>query len=252
MRVEEEMAEDEVRQEPLSGNEHWWGGIVLLASAFDLPASLCLLVVAFKYAYRGNGVSLYCLGIQAVSHWLSSLLLVLRFGSEMCHRQHDGDSSAGLLERRRAVLYREQGISVLMGIVMLISSVSLMFKAVRKFRFWDKWYLDHNFMDQEVEAITEWLAWTGFVAYALQAMLRGSAACKMRVSIVGQACVASIVSLLFLLVLGFAASYEREWSWKAEPIAALGLALFMIVEGIRIIFNHFDDMDDRLRYDPCA
>merc|ERR1712008_49353 len=101
-------------------------------------------------------------------------------------------------------------------------------------------------MDAEVQWVTELLAWYGFSWYVIQAGVRLWAAIKLRRSLVWHAFVASVVSLLFLLVLGLAASYQKEWSWKAEPIAAIVLAFVTLCEAIRIVIMHLDDMDTRL------
>lgn len=149
-------------------------------------------------------------------------------------------------------MLREQGVSIVMGLVMLISSAGLLFKAFRKIRFWDTWYTDHETMDKETQWALEFLAWYGFSHYFLQAVFRGVAGCKLRRSILWNGFVASAVSVLFLLVLGLAASYQKEWSWKAEPIAAIVLSFVCLAEGIRIVIMHLDDMETRLRYDPRA
>jgi len=83
-------------------------------------------------------------------------------------------------------------------------------------------------------------------------VFRFFAARKLDRRIIWHAFVASVVSLIFLFVLGFAASYEKEWSWKAEPIAAIGLSFVTLIEGVRIIILHLDDMDIRLKFDPRA
>lgn len=246
-----------LEQLALVPEERKWASYLLLSCVADGVGSAVIIVTSFKYAYRDNGVSLWCLGLQAVSHWLSSGLLGFRLYNELAafrDEERSGGSSDALLlrERRRKVLHREQAFSVTMGLVMLISCAALLFKAMRKIKFWNRWYLDHREMDHEVELATDWLAWVGFSMYTLQAMGRLAAVCKLRLSFVSHSLVVSVVSLCFLFVLGLAASYEREWSWKAEPIAAMVLSMVMLVEGIRVIINHFDDMDDRLRYDNRA
>lgn len=143
-------------------------------------------------------------------------------------------------------------MSECMGIVMLISSAALVFKAFQKLSQWDKWYLDHRDMDKEAEWATEFLAWYGFAIYLLQAGFRYLAARRLRRSIMWHGFVASVVSLLFLLVMGIAASYEKEWSWKAEPIAAIVLTFLAVFEGVRIIIMHLDDVDIRLKFNPHA
>merc|ERR1712048_776056 len=92
-----------VQQQHLTEREHQWAFGLVLTSSFDLIASGVIIFVAFKYAYRDNGVSLYCLGFQAISHWISSLLLFLRFKSELSSKGIDQDLLRG---RRRATLVR--------------------------------------------------------------------------------------------------------------------------------------------------
>merc|ERR1719310_570827 len=192
------------------------------------------------------------MGFQAISHELSSILLLARLAQELLLYRSPQASQSLLREKRRKSLHREQGFSVLMGIVMLISSVSLLFKAFRKLRFWDKWYEDHIDMDKEAQIATDWLAWWGFGIYSVQAVFRFFAGRKLRQTLVWHCFVASVVSLLYLLVLGIAALEEKEWSWKAEPIAAIVLSFVTLAEGVRIIYEYFDDMDTRLLHDARA
>jgi len=49
--------------------------------------------------------------------------------------------------------------------------------------------------------------------------------------------------MLFCYVLGISASYQKEWSWKAEPICAAFLAIGSCIEGMRILYVYFDDAD---------
>lgn len=246
--------EEEGKQEHLTDHERYLALWLATMSGFDIAISGVMIFVAFSHAYRDNGVSLYCLGIQAFSHLISSVLLTLRFISEY---RTPKDAPAGyerglLTQRRRQFLIREQTMSVLMGLVMLISSAALLFKAFRKLRFWDRWYLDHYDMDDDVTNATRFLAWYGVVVYSGQAIVRLIVGRKLRRIAVWHAFVASCVSVVFLLVLGIASTYEREWSWKAEPIAAILLSFVTLVEGIRIIYFHFDDVDTRMQFDNKA
>mmetsp|Transcript_1232 Transcript_1232/g.3007 ORF Transcript_1232/g.3007 Transcript_1232/m.3007 type:complete len:288 (-) Transcript_1232:225-1088(-) len=246
--------EEPMIQEPLTEGQARFSVYVLVFSVGDMLASGAILITAFKYAYRDAGVSLYCLGMQAISHWISSLLLVLRFVGEIQHARSvaGGADQALLCDRRRQQLYREQGLSIAMGLGILISSCALLIKAFRKIHLWDKWYLDHRHHDREVQEISQWLAWVGFALYSIQAIFRIVARVKLMRILLTHAAVASVVSLIFSLVMGIASKEQREWSWKAEPIAAMVLAVVMLIEGIRVVFNYIDDMADRLRDDPRA
>lgn len=242
-----------VRQESLNQLERCWGLVTVVACAVDLLASTTIMVVAFKYAYRGNGVSLYCISLQAFSHELSSALLLARLVQELLfYRSAQASELLLLRDHRRKSLLREQLFSVLMGIGMLISSVALLFKAFRKLRFWDQWYLDHANMDHEVESVTDWLAWWGFAIYSVQAAIRFVLGRQLRQALVWHCFISSSVSLVYLLVMGIGASQREEWAWKAEPIAAIALAFVTLAEGVRIIIYYFDDMDTRLQYEARA
>lgn len=224
--------------------------MVVFVSCIDIISSAIVMGFAFKYAYRAVGASLYCLGIQSISHLLSSVLLVARFCGEF---GLPSESDEGLLrEKRRRILGKEQGLSITMGLVLLISSASLVFKAFRKIKFWDEWYKDHLHMDQEAHWATEQLAWYGFGFYLLQAIARYIFGRKLRRSIIWHAFWCSVVSLCFLFIMGLAASHQKEWSWKAEPVCAIALAVVNLVEGIRITICYLDDMDTRMRFDPLA
>jgi len=237
------------QQLPLSQNERKWAIFLSLTCAFDiLLGSSSMMIIAFKYAYRDGGVSLISMGFQMLSHWISSGLLLLRLVTEI--RSKEGNVDQGLLlKRRRTQLYREQGLSVSMGLFLLVSSCAILFKAFRKLRFWGKWYedLDRHRMDKETEMISEWLAWTGFGLYVLHAGIRCIGASKVRIQLLSHTSVVSVISLVYLFVIGLAAVNEKEWSWKAEPIAAIVLVFVTLVEGIRIVFYYLDDMDARLR-----
>merc|ERR1712007_10919 len=135
---------------------------------------------------------------------------------------------------------------------MLVSCAALLFKAARKLKFWNVWYKDHQNMDADAAWADEFLAWYGFSMYLLQACGRLVAAIKLKRMILWHGFWASVVSLLFLFVLGIAASYQKEWSWKAEPIAAMVLSIVTLIEAIRIVIMHLDDMNTRMRDDPRA
>lgn len=245
-------------QEALTEHEQSWAIALVAASSLDLLVSGTLAGVAFNYAWRDEGVSLYCLALQVVSHFLSSLALVARFTGDLLPDREPSPegyevSDVLLLKtRRRRDLVREQVIGIAMGCLLLMSSVALLLKALRKLKFWDVWYLDHQKMDAEIEHITDMLAWWGFGMYALQCALRFVAARKLRRSTAWQSFVVTLISMLFLLVLGFAASYQREWSWKAEPIAAIVLVILIVVEGSRTICIHFKDVDAVMSHETRA
>jgi len=233
--------------------ERKWSLYVALVSILDVFVSGIILIIALCFAYRAAGVSLWCLSFQALSHLISSVLLALRFTGEWKLPLPGDEGADGLLrQRRRRFLHREQVLSTSMGLVMLVSCAALLFKAARKLRFWDKWYKDHQNMDQDAAWATEFLAWYGFAMYIIQAGFRLAAAKKLRRMILWHGFSSSVVSLLFLFVMGLAASYEKEWSWKAEPIAAIILSAVTLIEAIRIIIMHLDDMNVRMRHDPKA
>lgn len=242
------------KQERMDEKQRRYGLVVCVASGFDVIISGFMVCIAFAHAYLDNGVSLYCLGIQAFSHALSSLLLALRFWDE--YRQ-PADAPAGpadgiLRLRRRSYLVREKGMSFAMGIVMMISSLALLIKAARKIMFWDKWYNDHIGMDHDAEFATIFLAWYGVAIYSGQAILRFVIGRALKRAVVRYSVSASLVSLLYLFVIGVAAVMEDEWSWKAEPIAAVVLACVTVGEGTRLIYTHRGDIDRRLDLDAWA
>merc|ERR1719330_211129 len=253
---EDEEEYEGVQQEPPTMNEKRWGTWLAVTAIVDVVMSGAIFITSFTYAYRDAGVSLWSMGIQAISHLLSSCLLAFRYCGENALPSTDEASAAGLLRRkRRRFLVREQVVSITMGLVMLLSSAALLFKAFRKIRFWNKWYQDQllrEAMDREVQWVTEFLAWYGFAIYFLQAVFRFCAARTIRRSLVWHTFSASVVSMIFLLVLGVAASNMKEWSWKAEPIAAIALAFVTLVEAIRIVVSYLDDIDTRLKYNPRA
>mmetsp|Transcript_108349 Transcript_108349/g.258550 ORF Transcript_108349/g.258550 Transcript_108349/m.258550 type:complete len:286 (+) Transcript_108349:68-925(+) len=250
--IDEDTGYPRVLQEASSLEERKLSCLLIVISIVDIISSAIIMGFAFKFAYRAVGASLYCVGIQAISHMLSSLLLTFRLIGELGVPQ---DAEETLLrEKRRRFLLREQGINVFMGLSMLVSAAALVFKAARKIRFWDKWYQDYERKDMDAEAqwATEFLAWYGFAFYLIQAVVRCIMGRKLRRSIVWNAFVTSVISLVFLLVMGIAASFEGEGVWKAEPICAIVLALVTVVEGMRITVANMDDMNTRMRFDSRA
>lgn len=239
-----------VLQEAPTINERRLSFALVLVSIFDIISSSIVMGFSFTFAYRAAGVSLYCLGVQAISHLLSSVLLVVRFCGEL---GVPNDAEEGFLrEKRRQLLGKEQALSISMGLVLLVSSASIVFKAFRKLKFWDVWYKDHHHMDEEAKWAEEVLAWYGFAFFLLQAVARYFFGRKLRRSLIWHTFWCSVVSLCFLFVMGFEASHEKEWSWKAEPICAILLAVGNLVEGVRITICYLDDMDTRMRFDPKA
>eukprot|EP00927_Polykrikos_kofoidii_P014341 TRINITY_DN16281_c0_g1_i1.p1 TRINITY_DN16281_c0_g1~~TRINITY_DN16281_c0_g1_i1.p1 ORF type:complete len:291 (+),score=42.00 TRINITY_DN16281_c0_g1_i1:48-920(+) len=240
-----------VEQQPLSDNALKWALFVVVASFIDSIGSGVIMFVAFKYGYRDSGSSLYSIGILALSHLASSLLLVLRFLDELWSTGAAGNE---LREQRRISLHREQAITVGMAAVMLVTGCGLLFKAFRKISSWEEFYPapQRHHMGEELKDTTAWLAWTGFVNYALQAILRFSTSYIVHISVVTHGWVASFVTFIFMLVLGAAAKNESEWSWKAEPIAAIVLVCVTMVEAIRIIFTNVGDVNARLMERPLV
>eukprot|EP00929_Paragymnodinium_shiwhaense_P088580 TRINITY_DN4889_c0_g1_i1.p1 TRINITY_DN4889_c0_g1~~TRINITY_DN4889_c0_g1_i1.p1 ORF type:complete len:328 (-),score=87.64 TRINITY_DN4889_c0_g1_i1:360-1343(-) len=244
-----------LKQERMNERQKRAGVVLCVASAFDVFISGFMMCVAFAHGYLDNGVSLYCLGLQALSHALSSLLLFLRFWDEHAQPQEttDEDLDAGLLrDRRRSYLVREKVLSFAMGGVMLLSSLALAVKAIRKICYWDVWYKDHLGMDHDAEFATVFLAWYGVVVYSGQAFLRFVVGRILKRAVVRYSIAASMVSLGYLFVIGMAALAEDEWSWKAEPVAATVLACVTIVEGSRLIYTHRGSVDLKLDFDSMA
>ena len=248
--IDEDTGYPRVLQEAPTLKERKMSVALTIVSIIDIISSSITMCVAFKFAYRSIGASLYCLGFQSLSHLLSSILLTLRLVGEL-RVPRDAEETLLRSERKRLLL-REQLVNVLTGLSLLIAAAALVFKAARKIRFWDKWYTDHLYMDKEAQRATEGLAWYGFAFYLIQALVRFFLGRQLRRNIVWNAFVTSVISLLFLLVMGIAASYEKEWSWKAEPIAAILLAMVCVIEGIRITIANMDDMSTRMRFDSRA
>lgn len=237
--------------DPIGGEDRSWCLAICGGSFLDLVLSFVIFCTSVKYSYRDTGPSLACLAMQCSSHWISSILLIFRFRWTMRNRgdvAHEEEGLSGsLLGRRRRDIGREQGLGVTMGLLMVCSSGVLIFKGAQKMKFWDKWYDDHSAMDAEAQAASEWLAWWGFGVYVFAAVLRYLVWQRLRIRLVYNAFCCSVVSLLFLFVLGIAATYETPVFWKAEPIAAFVLAAMTLFEGMRVCFANLDNIDMLLR-----
>jgi hypothetical protein len=242
------------KQERMSEKQRRYGLLLCVSSSFDVLISGFMICVAFAHAYLDAGVSLYCLGIQALSHMLCSMLLAFRFWDEYWQPE---DAPAGpedglLKQRRRTYLVREKFMSFVMGFFMLISSVALLLKAIRKYYYWDVWHKDNLNLDQDAEFATKFLAWYGVAVYSGHAALRYAVHSLLQREVVRHGLRISLISLAYLAVLGASAALEDEWSWKAEPLAAIVLAIITTEEGARLIYTHRGDVDIRLELDPWA
>merc|ERR1712032_643247 len=168
---------------------------------------------------------------QAMSHALSSILLGLRFFGEYRLPSETPAAMKGLLRtRRRRYLVRERILNMVMGVVMMISSLALLFKAARKIQYWNMWYLDHVGLDQDCVNASIFLAWYGCGVYFVHSVVRGYAGYVLQRAVVWNSFIASVVSLLFLFVIGVAA----------------------IFQGTRLIYTHSYDIEERLRNDARA
>mmetsp|Transcript_71592 Transcript_71592/g.186221 ORF Transcript_71592/g.186221 Transcript_71592/m.186221 type:complete len:309 (-) Transcript_71592:263-1189(-) len=236
---------------PLTVKERRWAMLIVVLSCWDLLTSGCIAVVSLGFGYKNEGVSLYCLAIQGVSHMMCSFVLAMRFMGELLPPREDqnGASDAEILkEQRRRDLRREQAFSLIVASAMLVSCCAMLFKAFRKMKFWDSWYLDHDDMDHEIENVTSVLAWWGFGGYVIQAITRFLGARIMKRSILWHSFSVSVVSLIYFFVFGLAASYDKEWTWKADPIAAIMLVFVMLCESIRMVISHLHDVDTHMRH----
>mmetsp|Transcript_12592 Transcript_12592/g.34857 ORF Transcript_12592/g.34857 Transcript_12592/m.34857 type:complete len:272 (-) Transcript_12592:256-1071(-) len=245
--------QDENTQEALTADERQLGLILGLSSCPDVVMSCSIIAVALVHAYRDNGVSLYCLSIQAFAHGLSSFLLILRFIGEFNVPDVPTKLNLGLLgKERRSSLIREQRLSLCMGLVMVISSVALLFKAFRKAIYWSSWYSDHLDLDADVRWATLFLAVYGSCIYTLHAFVRYFVWLRLRRSIIWQGFITSVISLFFLGVLAVAAGYEKEWSWKVEPVTAILLSFVAVFHAAHIISLQCMDVDVRMQLDSRA
>jgi len=263
----------DVWQDLPTEQEHAWGGYIAAVSGFDVFGSTIVATLAFYFAYRTHNVSLICLGIQVVSHLLSSLLLMLRFLGErriwlrseaakpkstdsLVYDGYESDTmeeTQGVLKsQRRIFLGRESCLTQIMGFLQLCASVSLAWEGFKKIERWEKWYEDHQLMSQDGQFVQECLAWYGSASYLFQCVFRFIAAQKLQRDICWAAFSMSLVAQIWLFALGISASFQKEWSWRAEPFCAIVLAMATLIEGLRLIMYMTEDVDVKMGYDTRA
>eukprot|EP00397_Hematodinium_sp_SG-2012_P031114 GEMP01032998.1.p1 GENE.GEMP01032998.1~~GEMP01032998.1.p1 ORF type:complete len:281 (+),score=46.33 GEMP01032998.1:64-906(+) len=218
---------------------------LIVSGALDIFVSLSIAVIGLGCAYRDDGVTLLCIGLQGITHVLSSVLIIRRFWKES--RFGKRDSSMSTLITRHSDMHREQKYGIMIGIILLLSCVGLLVKAARKFRFWDEWAADHSDADTAISTMTEILAWTAGAWYLLQTVFRVYAQYRLDINLLNHAWPVSAVGFVFCLCMALAASYEKEGTWKADAICAVVLALITGCEGFRTIFHYFDDVDELLQ-----
>ena len=201
---------------------------------------------------------------QASAHFLSSLICLTRFFKESRFGKNgdkdgrpssgnsDGyheDEEASLLTERKTDFKREQKLSIFIGVLLLLSAAVLMFKAARKFKFWETWHADQKAVrensEQAVRVISEVLAWKSGGMYLIQALVRYFAKLDNDGDkFTNHLFWVSFTSCCFCFVLGASASWQAEWSYKAEAVGACLLAIGSCVEGMRILYVYFDDIED--------
>lgn len=252
----------------MTQRERIWVTRLVIMSIIDLGVSAMVASLAFSTAYWDSGLSLYCIGMQAVAHLISSVITILRYWKESRwgrygskdgrpdNENQNDDEEASLLTERKRDFTREQKLSIAIGVILLLTSAVLMFKAARKFKFWEQWHKDSQATratsDQVIMKVCEVLAWKSGGMYALQAAIRYFARLDTDGHLEGgnkftnHIFWVSFSSCLFCFVLGLSASYQKEWSWKAEPIAASILSIGSCIEGMRILYVYFDDPDEIL------
>mmetsp|Transcript_28626 Transcript_28626/g.51899 ORF Transcript_28626/g.51899 Transcript_28626/m.51899 type:complete len:310 (-) Transcript_28626:188-1117(-) len=261
-------------EDNLTDGERRWALIIVISSGLDVIVSSCIMAFALDFAIRHSAVSLYGLAVQALSHIASSLTLLLRFLGAMRIKQTapldaSGDSHADLDEnqlessvadkggpgstsRYRQDLVKEQAIAIAMGTVLMLASAGLSIAAAMKMRFWSRLQIEHSKEDVNIGNFTRDLSWWGCASYSFQGLLRLLSARTLRKSIVLHASLVTVTSMLFFLILAIAASLEREWSWKAEPIAAMVLAAICLLEGMRVIGNNLESVDLKLKREALS
>merc|ERR1712216_309912 len=82
------------------------------------------------------------------------------------------------------------------------------------------WYEDHAEQDESIRLMCEVLAWKSGTVYFIQCVVRYFARAELQGhKFTNHIFWVSFVSCVFCLITGVGASYQKEWSWKAEPIA---------------------------------
>lgn len=223
--------------------------LLLLASGSDLGVGCLVVIAAVRFAFKDGSASLGCLGVQALSHMVSSLLLVLRMFGELLPDRDPEERSRSVIpdedlrwERDRQDVSRERKMGVVLGAAMMASAAALLASAIRKFLEWDQadpWQAEEQQrrINRELHQVSGIIAFFGLGWYAFQtaARLFGSWRLRRTRAIVRHCCAVSCVCFASLMALGLTAIYEREWSWRAEPIVACILALATLAEGARTV-----------------
>lgn len=223
--------------------------MLLVSSGTDLGVGCLMVIVAVKFAVKDGSVSLACLGMQALSHIVSSLLIVLRMFNELLPDRDPEERCRSVIpdedlrwEQERVDVSRERKMGVVLGVAMMASAAALLASAIRKFAEWghvNAWDIQEQerFIHRRLHKMSAIIAFFGLGWYGLQTGMRLFGLWRLRRSqdVVRRCCAVSGVCFLFLLALGLAAVYEREWSWRAEPLVACLLAMATLAEGARIL-----------------
>ena len=103
-------------------------------------------------------------------------------------------------------------------------------------------------MDDTVNVMCEVLAWKCGIFYFGHSILRGLARFVglLEHKLVNHTFFCSVVCCLACTILAIGMTFEKEWSWKVDPICAIILGVLCIIEGMRISYVWLDDVDHLL------
>merc|ERR1719205_376592 len=101
-------------------------------------------------------------------------------------------------------------------------------------------------MDKDVRFATKFLAFYGVFLYMGLAAIRYFIWTRMERDLIWQCFFCSLISVLFLILLGMAGGYEEEFTWKAEPLAAIVMSIVVALHAVYVMALHRESADRRV------
>jgi hypothetical protein len=208
------------------------------SSAVSIVFCTALIIFAGTHGEEDEAYSLLALGLYAFCEAFTSGILMWRFS------QAQGCVKFG---KERAVKAKlcERNVNVLVGIVLLIASAVFFMRAFMKLQFWVH-DAAHAVLDEDAAHVAKVLAWPTIILYSLIAPIRCYLSRVLDSGFIQDGAVTAIVALLFAGVVGSVdiAEHWYSYSWRAEPIAALVLAMVLFCAGMRVIVMNMGEVSE--------
>jgi cytochrome bd-type quinol oxidase subunit 2 len=160
-------------------------------------------------------------------------------------------SRADLDEQREALLKEltiDRNVSVVIGLTFLISCAIFTVRGAFKLKFWDT-KEGHGALDADAQKVAEVLSWPTGALYSVVFVVRVFLARRFKSELMWRSAWSALASAIFASLVALLDVVQRKWqySWRAEPICAFGLAALLFIEGMRTLVNNMYEPEDEVQ-----